>query len=112
MIFTKGPVSGFVACIPLPSLESIIEEQCVDIPDKDAKISFVKNKVLEKMKRTVRRQSMSGSVCSGITSRASSRTRQRSEDGLVDKEPAPKLIKATHVLDRKSRLPAPALHNS
>ena len=89
-----------------------LEEQCVDIPDKDAKISFVKNKVLEKMKRTVRRQSMSGSVCSGITSRASSKTRQRSEDGLVDKEPAPKLIKATHVLDRKSRLPAPALHNS
>ena len=89
-----------------------LEEHCVDIPDKDAKISLVKNKVLEKMKRTVRRQSMSGSVCSGITSRASSKTRQRSEDDLENKEPAPKHIKATHVRDRKSRLPSPALHHS
>ena len=58
------------------------------MPDEEAKISFVKNKVLEKMKRTVRRQSVSGSVGSGI-SRASSKTRQRSEDDQAVKEPAP-----------------------
>ena len=86
-----------------------LEEQCVDMPDKEAKISFVKNKVLEKMKRTVRRQSVSGSMGSGI-SRASSKTRQRSEDDQAVKEPAPKLIKATH--DRKSRLPSPAVSHS
>ena len=32
-----------------------IEEECADFPDKDAKLSLVRNKVLEKMKRTVRR---------------------------------------------------------
>ena len=31
-----------------------IEEHCADIPDKEAKLTLVRNKVLEKMKRTVR----------------------------------------------------------
>ena len=58
------------------------------------------------MKRTVRRQSIGGSVGSGV-SRASSKTRQRSEDDHGEKEPVSKLLKATH--DRKSRLPSPAV---
>ena len=88
-----------------------IEEQCAgsEIPDKEAKLSIVRNKVLEKMKRTVRRQSLGGggSLCSGTSlagSRAGSRTRQRSDD--LEKEPASKVCKPSQ--DRKSRLPAPA----
>ena len=90
-----------------------IEEQCAgsEIPDKEAKLSIVRNKVLEKMKRTVRRQSLGGggSLCSGTSlagSRAGSRTRQRSENDDMEKEPASKVSKSSQ--ERKSRLPAPA----
>ena len=58
-----------------------IEDNCADIPDKEEKLSLMKNKVLEKMKRTVRRErrlSVGGSVCSGSI-RSGGRTRQRSE---------------------------------
>ena len=33
-----------------------IEESCVEVPDKEQKLTVVKNKVLEKMKRTLRRE--------------------------------------------------------
>ena len=89
-----------------------IEEHCGDIPDKEAKLTIVRNKVLEKMKRTVRRErrlSGSGSICSGSSlfgSRAGSRTRQRSEGDELDGELAAKQSKASEF--RKSRLPGPA----
>ena len=92
-----------------------IEDHCKDIPDKEAKLSIVRNKVLEKMKRTVRRDrrlSTSGSVCSESSmpgsragSRAGSRTRQRSEDNEEELVPS-KLSRGPH--ERKSRLPGPA----
>ena len=58
-----------------------IEDNCGDIPDKDAKLASIRNKVLDKMKRTLKRErrlSTSGSVCSNM-SFSSSRTRPRSE---------------------------------
>ena len=60
----------------------LIEDNCGDIPDKDAKLALVRNKVLENMKHTVRRErrlSIGGSTCSGL-SKTESRTRQRSEE--------------------------------
>ena len=96
-----------------------IEEHCGDIPDKEAKLIVVKNKVLEKMKRTVRRErrlSTSGSICSQSSlgsragslagSRAGSRTRQRSEGDEHEGEMSAKFSKPS--LERKSRLPGPA----
>ena len=89
-----------------------IEEHCGDIPDKEAKLSLVRNKVLEKMKRTVRRErklSASGSICSGSSmfgSRAGSRTRQRSESEEFVGDLAPKVSRSLN--ERKSRLPGPA----
>ena len=78
-------------------LKSIVED-CADFPDKEAKLTLVRNKVLEKMKRTVRterRLSGGGSFCSESSragsrtgSREGSRTRQRSEGDDEDKEPA------------------------
>ena len=93
-----------------------IEDQCADIPDKEAKLSLVRNKVLDKMKRSVireRRLSVGGSVTSGTTlggSRAGSRTRQRSEEEEFTEELAPKLRRASlSGKDRLSRLPGPVL---
>ena len=96
-----------------------IEEHCGDIPDKEAKLIVVKNKVLEKMKRTVRRErrlSTSGSICSQSSlgsragslagSRAGSRTRQRSEGDEHEGEMSAKFSKPS--IERKSRLPGPA----
>ena len=53
-----------------------IEENCRDLPDNEQKLTMVRNKVLDKMKRTLRRErlSSSGSV-SSLGSRTSSRTR-------------------------------------
>jgi uncharacterized protein (DUF2267 family) len=87
-----------------------IEEHCGDIPDKEAKLTLVKNKVLEKMKRTVRRErklSVGGSICSGSSmfgSRAGSRTRQRSEGDDQVGELAAKQSRGSQP-DRRSRLP-------
>ena len=64
-----------------------IEDNCVNVPDREEKISMVKDKVLEKMKRTLRRERRlsCGSVGS-IDSRTSSKTRNRSyeEDDLAE----------------------------
>ena len=90
-----------------------IEENCGNFPEKDIKLTMVKNKVLEKMKRTLRRErrlSVSGSVCS-INSRSSSKTRKRSEtdDLEVDNEAASKIIRPSNVKGavQQSKLPAP-----
>ena len=80
----------------------LIEDNCGDIPDKEAKLTFVRNKVLEKMKRTVRRErrlSIGGSTCSGL-SRTESRTRQRSEEDLTTND-------ESSAKRRPSKLPAP-----
>ena len=82
-----------------------IKDSCADIPDKEANLTLVENKVLEKMKRTVRRErrlSIGGSMCSDnsqVGSRSVSKTRQRSEGEEVDGESASKI--------RKSRIPNP-----
>ena len=88
-----------------------IDDNCADIPDKEENLSLMKNKVLEKMKRTVRRErrlSVGGSVCSGSI-RSGSGTRQRSESEEFVGELAPKVSRSS---DRRSRLPAPAQHLS
>ena len=90
-----------------------IEENCGDIPDKEAKLTLVCNKVLEKMKRTVRRErklSASGSVGSGYSlydSRDGSKTRQRSEGEEKSGELASKHSRVSQPSDRQSRLPGP-----
>ena len=84
-----------------------IEENCKNMPDKEAKLIMVRSKVLEKMKRTVRRErrwSECGSVDS-FSSRSSGRTRQRSEgDDNVGEQDA----KQSRPAQVKSRLPAPS----
>ena len=87
------------------------------MPDKDAKLDMVKNKVLEKMKGTLRRErrlSTSESVCS-LSSISSSRTRQRSEGEESESEQTAKQIRT--LKDRKtvipqSRLPGPVSFQS
>ena len=84
-----------------------IAVHCTDTPDNAAKLTSVRNKVLEKMKRTVRRErklSTSGSTFS-VSSRSSSITRQRSEEDENDGEQASKHSRQGH--DRRSKLPAP-----
>ena len=96
-----------------------IKDQCADIPDKEAKLSLVRNKVLDKMKRSVireRRLSVGGSVTSGTTlggSRAGSRTRQRSEGEESIGEVAPKQRRPSlSGKERLSRLPGPVQKSS
>ena len=88
-----------------------IEENCADLPDKDEKLTMVRNKVLDKMKRTHRRERLSsrGSVCS-IDSRTSSRTSLRSKEEDSENERATKQIKHQSLskpAGLQSRLPAP-----
>ena len=89
-----------------------IKGNCADLPDKDAKLDLVRNKVLEKMKRTLRRerrQSTGGSV-SSVDSRSSSRTRQRSDEEESDSEHNPKHsrpIQDSKHLAHQSKLPGP-----
>ena len=83
-----------------------IEESCGDVPDKDVKLSIVKNKVLDKMKRTLRRERLSsrGSM-SSLYSRTSSKTRRRSKDSDSENENNAKLVKQQ--VDKSiSRIPA------
>ena len=85
---------------PKPSADFLkrIEEQCNDKPDMEAKLTTVRNKVLEKMKRTVRRErrlSTSGSVSSVGSMRSASRTRRRSVGEEPQGENAPKLRRST-----------------
>ena len=64
-----------------------IEDNCGEFPDKEEKISMVRNKVLEKMKRTLRRERrLSGGSVGSVVSRSSSKTRCRSneEDSMVE----------------------------
>ena len=64
----------------------------------EAKLTTVRNKVLEKMKRTVRRErrlSTSGSVSSVGSMRSASRTRRRSVGEEPQGENAPKLSRST-----------------
>ena len=88
-----------------------IEENCRDLPDNEQKLTMVRNKVLDKMKRTLRRErlSSSGSV-SSLGSRTSSRTRLRSKEEDPENEPAPKHSKhqpAAKPSVQLSRLPGP-----
>ena len=64
-----------------------IEDNCEDVPDKDEKISMVRNKVLDKMKRTLKRdRKLSVGSVGSIDSRTSSKTRYRSyeEDSMAE----------------------------
>ena len=94
-----------------------IKGNCADLPDKDAKLDLVRNKVLEKMKRTLRRerrQSTGGSV-SSVDSRSSSRTRQRSDEEESDSEHNPKHsrpIQDSKHLAHQSKLPGPVSFKS
>ena len=83
-----------------------IEESCADLPDKEQKLSIVKNKVLDKMKRTLRRERLSskGSM-SSLCSLTSSKTRLRSNDSDSDNESSSKVVKR-HESNSISRLPA------
>ena len=88
-----------------------IEDNCENVPDKDEKISMVKNKVLDKMKRTLRRERrLSCGSVSSIDSRTSSRTRHRSNEEDDMAEHVAKHIKQ-HTFPKppapQSRLPAP-----
>ena len=87
-----------------------IEEDCGDVPDKDKKLNMVRNKVLDKMKKTLRRERLSSrGSASSICSRTSSRTRRRSKDEEFENEKAPKLTKQQSLVKPpvQSRLPAP-----
>ena len=73
--------------------------------DSDVKLASIQNKVLEKMKRTLkrdRRLSLSGSVCSvdSVQSRSSSKTRRRSDGEESEGQQMSKQ-------SRLSRIPAP-----
>ena len=83
-----------------------IQESCADLPDKEQKLTIVKNKVLDKMKRTLRRERLSskGSM-SSLCSLTSSKTRLRSNDSDSGNENSAKVVK-TKVLNSISRLPA------
>ena len=64
-----------------------IEDNCGDVPDKEEKISLVRNKVLDKMKRTLRRERrLSYGSVGSVESRTSSKTRYRSneEDSVAE----------------------------
>ena len=64
-----------------------IEDNCEDVPDKEEKISMVRNKVLDKMKRTLKRdRKLSVGSVGSIDSRTSSKTRYRSneEDSVTE----------------------------
>ena len=92
-----------------------IEDNCGDIPDKDVKLEVIRNKVLDKMKRTLRRDrklSVSESVCS-LASRSSSKTRPRSESEEVDSELAAKMSRPSNLIPVKqiSKLRAPSPSN-
>ena len=88
-----------------------IQENCQDNPETAEKLGLIRNKVLEKLKRTVRRerrQSMSGSTCS----RSSSRTRPRSEGEEMEAEKSSKVPKTSNIKppsSHLSKLPAPKL---
>ena len=88
-----------------------IEDNLGDVPDKESKMTFVRNKVLDKMKRTLRRErhlSTSGSVCS-LSSRSSSKTRQRSEGDELEEENAAKVSRPSSLKSagHHSKLPGP-----
>ena len=64
-----------------------IEDNCGDVPDKEEKISLVRNKVLDKMKRTLRRERrLSYGSVGSVDSRSSSKTiyRYNEEDSTVE----------------------------
>ena len=90
-----------------------IEDNCEDVPDKDEKISMVRNKVLDKMKRTLKRdRKLSVGSVGSIDSRTSSKTRYRSyeEDSMAEQvAKQSKLHKALppNPLALQSRLPGP-----
>ena len=73
-----------------------IEESCEEVPDKEQKLTVVRNKVLEKMKKTLRRarrKSIGSGGISSVCSITSSKTRPRSKDGEAESEKAPKWFK-------------------
>ena len=83
-----------------------IEESCQDVPDKEVKLTIVRNKVLEKMRRTLMRERLSsrGSM-SSLCSKTSSKTRPRSKDSDSDTGKNAKVIKKESKKS-VSRLPA------
>ena len=88
-----------------------IEDNCGEFPDKEEKISMVRNKVLEKMKKTLRRERrLSGGSVGSVDSRSSSKTRCRSneEDSIVEhvaKHSKPNA--GLHPQGLQSKLPGP-----
>ena len=74
----------------------IIEKSCDEVPDKEQKLKVVRNKVLEKMKKTLRRErgkSIGSCSISSVGSITSSKTRPRSKDGETESEKDPKWFK-------------------
>jgi hypothetical protein len=87
-----------------------IKENCTKVPGNAIKLDGIQNKVLDKMKRTLRRErklSISGSICS----MSSSKTRPRSENDEVENETVAKAIKSSNLKPpgQLSKLPAPKL---
>ena len=87
-----------------------IKDNCSEVPDNADKLTVIQNKVLDKIKRTLRREirlSTSGSMCS----KSSSRTRPRSESEEVENEVVSKIIKTSNIKppSQLSKLPAPKL---
>ena len=89
-----------------------IEENCSGVPDNAVKLGIIRNKVLEKMKRTLRRERRLSATGSS-SSISSSRTRPRSENEELETETAAKIIKVSSLKppsqSQQSRLPAPKL---
>ena len=82
-----------------------VKDNCGEIADSDAKLMAIKNKVLDKMKRTLKRErrlSTSGSVHSvdSVNSRSSSKTRRRS---VSEETESHQKFKQSRI----SRIPAP-----
>ena len=112
--FDYNPETDRVEPKNAPEFLKRIEKTCGDCPDKSEKLDVIRNKVLEKMKRTLKREkgrrlSTSGSVCS-YSSISSSRTRQRSENDDLENEIAPKVSKIATLVTGKAAetsLPVP-----
>ena len=84
-----------------------MEDDCADVPENAEKLGVIRHKVLEKMRRTLRRErspSTSGSICSI----SSSKTRPRSEGEATESgAKAPKCSMLKPPASIQSRLPAP-----
>ena len=93
-----------------------IEDNCGEFPDKEEKISMVRNKVLDKMKKTLRRERrLSGGSVGSVDSRSSSKTRCRSDEEDSKVEHTAKHIKhhaGPNPPGLQSKLPGPVSSKS